>query len=80
MQALVRYRCANAEATRSALGKDWKLNWSKPALLAEAPELIPQDCRYLAEARHARSRPPHFARYANRRDLAAALKRLRSVC
>jgi hypothetical protein len=33
MQTLVRYWCANTEATRSAPGKGWKLNRGKPALL-----------------------------------------------
>jgi hypothetical protein len=51
-QGLVLYQCANAEATRSAPGKGRKLK-SKPALLAEAPELLSQDCRHLAEPRHA---------------------------
>jgi hypothetical protein len=69
---LVRYRCANAQARRSAPGKGWKLNRSKPALLAEAPELLSQECRFLAELRHVpRSRwphPPHqpLARPSNR--------------
>jgi hypothetical protein len=33
MQALVRYRCANAQARRSAPGKGWKLNRSNPRCL-----------------------------------------------
>jgi len=33
VRALLRYGCANAEATRSAPGKGWKLNRSKPACL-----------------------------------------------
>jgi hypothetical protein len=37
------------QATRSAPERGWKLNRSKPARLAEAPELLSQDCRHLAK-------------------------------
>jgi len=51
-EASVLYRCANAEARAQPPGMSWKLNRSKPALLAEAPKLLSQDCRFLAELRH----------------------------
>ena len=56
-EASVLYRCANAEARAQPPGMSWKLNRSKPALLAEAPKLLSQDSRFLAEVRH----PIHVA-------------------
>jgi hypothetical protein len=47
----VLYRCANAEAREQPPGKSWKLNRSNPALPAEAPKLLSQDCRFLAGRR-----------------------------
>ena len=51
----MRLWCVTGALTRRRRGalqiKGWKLNRSKPARVAEAPKLLSQDCRHLAELR-----------------------------